>query len=183
MCTAWVTCSRSGWGGWSSSSTRWAAWTPYVLSENGLGILHFGFPTLLGTAQLLGVLPGAYLGPIFSAFVVTALAQGRPGLRAWLGRLAKWRVGWRWYAGVVVGVPAVLTVALAGLRDTGPSAPSAAVLAVFVPGLVLQMVTTGIAEEPGWRDFVMPVVQRRYGPLLGTLVVGRCGAPGTFRCS
>ncbi|WP_439959826.1 hypothetical protein [Streptomyces abyssomicinicus] len=27
---------------------------------------------------------------------------------------------------------------------------------------VLQMVTTGIAEEPGWRDFVMPIVQ---GPL------------------
>ncbi|MFG1702653.1 CPBP family intramembrane glutamic endopeptidase [Nonomuraea sp. M3C6] len=150
----------------------WAAWTPYVLSENGLGILPFGFPALLGTTQLLGVLPGAYLGPIFSAFVVTAMAQGRPGLRAWAGRLAKWRVSWRWYVAIIVGVPAVLTVALTTLGGTIPAVPSVAMLAAFLPGLILQMVTTGIAEEPGWRDFAMPLVQRRYGPLLGTLIVG-----------
>ncbi|MFE6175294.1 CPBP family intramembrane glutamic endopeptidase [Streptomyces sp. NPDC056464] len=34
------------------------------------------------------------------------------------------------------------------------------------------MVTTGLAEEPGWREFAMPRLQRRHGPLLGTLVVG-----------
>ncbi|MFF7144890.1 CPBP family intramembrane glutamic endopeptidase [Streptomyces nodosus] len=150
----------------------WAAWTPYVLSDNGLGILHFGFPALLGTTQLLGVLPGAYLGPIFSAFLVTATAQGRPGLRAWAGRLAKWRVSWRWYVAVIIGVPAVLTLSLTALGGSVPAAPSAALLAAFLPGLILQMVTTGIAEEPGWRDFVMPIVQRRYGPLAGTLIVG-----------
>src|SRR3954471_4813378 len=42
----------------------WAAWAPYVLSDNGLGILHFSFPELLGSSQFAGVLPGAYLGPI-----------------------------------------------------------------------------------------------------------------------
>lgn len=150
----------------------WAAWTPYVLSENGLGILHFSFPSILGTGQLLGVMPGAYLGPILSAFVVTAVAQGRPGLRAWRGRLTKWRVGWRWYAAIILGVPAVLTVALTVLGDTIPTMPGIAMLAAFLPGLILQMVTTGIAEEPGWRDFAMPLLQRRYGPLLGTLIVG-----------
>ena len=40
----------------------WAAWTPYVLSENGLGVWHFAFPGSGGATQLTGVLPGAYLG-------------------------------------------------------------------------------------------------------------------------
>lgn len=47
----------------------WAAWTPYVLSRNGVGIWDFTFPAVGGTSQLLGVLPGAYLGPITSALL------------------------------------------------------------------------------------------------------------------
>lgn len=35
----------------------WLAWLPYVLSDDGLGIPHFGFPVISGTTQLLGVLP------------------------------------------------------------------------------------------------------------------------------
>ncbi|MFJ3363595.1 CPBP family intramembrane glutamic endopeptidase [Streptomyces anthocyanicus] len=50
--------------------------------------------------------------------------------------------------------------------------PPAAVLVAYLPGLVLQMITTGIAEEPGWRDFAMPRLQRRYGPFFGTLILG-----------
>ncbi|MFC8333713.1 type II CAAX endopeptidase family protein [Streptomyces olivaceus] len=150
----------------------WVAWIPYILSGNGLGVLGFTFPGGDGGSQVLGVLPGAYLGPILSAFLVTAAAEGRPGLRAWLGRMAKWRVGWRWYAGVLVAVPAVLTLTSAVLGGRGPVLPSAAVLVAFVPGLVLQMITTGLAEEPGWRDFAMPILQRRHGALLGSLIVG-----------
>ena len=31
-----------------ASGLSWAAWTPYILSENGLGILRFSFPAVLG---------------------------------------------------------------------------------------------------------------------------------------
>ncbi|MFF7900222.1 CPBP family intramembrane glutamic endopeptidase [Streptomyces sp. NPDC007920] len=150
----------------------WMAWTPYVLSDSGLGVLGFSFPVVLGTTQLVGVLPGAYLGPIVSALVVTAVAGGRPGLRSWVGRITKWRVGWRWYAGIVVAVPAVLTLATTVLSSRLPVLPAATVLLALLPGLILQMVTTGLAEEPGWRDFAMPRLQHKYGPFLGTLVLG-----------
>lgn len=150
----------------------WAAWTPYVLSEDGLGVWHFAFPRILGTSQLSGVLPGAYLGPILSAFLVTAAADGRPGLRRWVGRLVRWRMGWLWYLAVLVGVPAVLTVASMALSDREPVLPSVTVLVVYLPGLVLQLLTTGIAEEPGWRDFALPRLQRRFGPVVGTLILG-----------
>jgi hypothetical protein len=59
-------------------------------------------PQFLGSGelagQLVGLLPGAYLGPLGAAFLVTALAEGRPGLRRWRGRLFRFGVGWRWYA-------------------------------------------------------------------------------------
>ncbi|WP_405803739.1 CPBP family intramembrane glutamic endopeptidase [Streptomyces sp. NBC_01187] len=150
----------------------WIAWTPYLLSENGLGVLHFSFPSALGTTQLLGVLPGAYLGPILSAFLVTAATGGRPALRAWVRRFGQWRVSLRWYLVVLLSVPAALTLALAALAGEGPEMPSAVILAAYVPGLIMQMLTTGLAEEPGWREFAMPRLQRRYGPLAGTLILG-----------
>ncbi|RCK69337.1 CPBP family intramembrane metalloprotease [Desertihabitans brevis] len=150
----------------------WAAWTPYVLSQNGLGLWAFRFPEVLGTSQLLGMLPGAYLGPIFSAFLVTAVADGRAGLRRWVGRLWRWRVRWTWYAVALLGVPAVLT--LAGLVFSGGDvrAPSVLVLVAYLPGLVLQLLTTGLAEEPGWRDFALPRLQDRFGPLGASLLLG-----------
>jgi len=58
----------------------WLFWLPYVLSQNGLGILDVSFPKILGDTQLAGILPGAYLGPLGAAFVVTALSEGRSGL-------------------------------------------------------------------------------------------------------
>jgi membrane protease YdiL (CAAX protease family) len=150
----------------------WLAWLPYILSQNGLGLWAFRFPEVLGTSQLLGVLPGAYLGPLTAAFVVTAVADGRPGLRRWVGRLWRWRVRWTWYAVALLGVPAALFVTGYVFSGGHVQAPPVLVLVAFVPGLLLQMLTTGLAEEPGWRDFALPRLQSRFGPLRAALVLG-----------
>ncbi len=152
-------------------TASWVAWIPYVLSLHGLGVWDFRFPGDEG-GQLLGMLPGAYLGPIGAALTVTAVADGRAGLRAWARRLWRWRVSWRWYVGILAGVPVAMV--LSGLLFSGGEVylPSAAALAALVPGLLVQMVTTGLAEEPGWRDFALPRVQRRIGGLGAALAVG-----------
>lgn len=151
----------------------WLAWTPYVLSAQGLGLLPWHFPTLLGTTQLAGVLPGAYLGPLGAAWLVTRLADGPAGVRVWLGRITRWRVGWRWWVGVVVAVPVVLVVGGVVLdTEDRLQFPPAAVLLLYVPMLLLQVVTTGLAEEPGWRDFALPRMQPRFGPVRGTVILG-----------
>jgi membrane protease YdiL (CAAX protease family) len=150
----------------------WTAWIPYVLSQNGLGIWHFSFPTVLGTSQIFGMLPGAYLGPITSALIVTAIAGGRAGLRQWGARLWKWRVRWHWYAIALVGVPAALV--LTGFVASGGQlvAPSLTAIALYVPLLFVQMITTGLAEEPGWRDFALPRLQARFGPMRSAFILG-----------
>ena len=152
----------------------WIAWTPYILSGAGLGVIGFRFPSLLGTEQLLGVLPGAFLGPLTAAFVVTAVVDGRAGLRHWGRRLVRFRVSWRWYLGVLLGVPAILIGATLLLPASwGHVAdPGVTLLALYLPMLVLQFFTTATAEEPGWRDFALPRLQDRFGAVLGTVVLG-----------
>ncbi len=152
----------------------WIAWLPYIASTSGLGLIGLQIPELLGTTQFIGMLPGAYLGPITAALIVTATVEGRAGLRRWSRRLVNWKVGWRWYVGVLAGVPAVLLVtsfaypgALSGAQGVG-----LAVLATYLPLLVVQFFTTALAEEPGWRDFALPRLQHRHGPVVGTTILG-----------
>lgn len=145
----------------------WLAWLPYVLTPGHI-------PEVFGSRQTLGLLPGAYLGPIAAAFLVTAICEGRPGLARWARRLVRWRVGARWYVAVLVAVPLVGVAATFALPGAVADVrlPSAAVLAGYLPLLVLQVLTTGVAEEPGWRDFAQPRLQDRFGPLPGALILG-----------
>jgi uncharacterized protein len=146
----------------------WLAWTPFLLSRNGLGVLPFRM------SETLGILPAAYLGPLTAALTVTAIADGRAGLRRWGARLIRWRFGPRWYAGVLLGTPLLLvagTFALPGAAGA-LAVPSAAVFLGYPVLLVVQTLTTGLAEEPGWRDFATPRLQRRYGPLRANLILG-----------
>jgi membrane protease YdiL (CAAX protease family) len=80
----------------------------------------------------------------------------------------------RWYAFALLAVPiAVLlgTLAMDGAEEA-VRLPSLMVLAVYVPALVVQLLTTGLAEEPGWRDFALTRLQNRHHPLVATLVLG-----------
>ncbi|GAA0720515.1 type II CAAX endopeptidase family protein [Dactylosporangium roseum] len=157
-----------------SYGLTWLCWIPYVLSETGLGLLPIRYPEILGSSQTLGVLPGAYLGPITAAFIVTAVVDGRPGLRRWAKRLVRWRVSLRWYLGIVLVVPVVAVVStfpVPGALDDF-RIPGATVFLMYIPLLVMQFLTTGVAEEPGWRDFAQPRLQARYGPLAGSLILG-----------
>lgn len=155
-----------------ANAASWLAWLPYILSLHGLGVWGFSFPGGPIGGQLLGMLPGAYLGPIGAALVVTAIADGRAGLRAWARRLWNWKVSWKWYVGILLSVPVAMV--LSGLVFSGGQvvAPSVLLLVALVPGLLLQMVTTGLAEEPGWRDFALPRMQRLIGAPRAAVAIG-----------
>lgn len=155
-----------------ANAASWIAWIPYILSNHGLGVWDFWFPGGSIGGQLLGMLPGAYLGPIGSALFVTAVADGRAGVRAWASRLWRWNVGWRWYVGILAGVPAAMVLSALVFAGGEVQMPPATILLALVPGLVAQMITTGLAEEPGWRDFATPRVQRLLGAPRAAVVIG-----------
>src|SRR5690606_17895432 len=38
-----------------ANALSWIAWTPYILSNNGLGVWDFTFPVVLGSSQISGM--------------------------------------------------------------------------------------------------------------------------------
>ncbi|MEO6084632.1 MAG: type II CAAX endopeptidase family protein [Umezawaea sp.] len=153
-----------------ANGISWVVWLPYILSLDGFGVLHFRYPDLLMGNQLTAIMPGAYLGPLTAAFTVTAITEGREGLRRWRRRLFQFRAGVGWYAVALLAVPIAIlagTLAMPGAEEAARF-PSTMVLVAYLPMLVIQFLTTGLAEEPGWRDFALTRLQERHHPLVAT---------------
>ncbi len=85
----------------------WIAWSPWVLSEEGVGLLPYRLsePTsgLLNAAAIL-------LGPTLSGFIMTGVTEGRAGIGRLLRRIVLWRVGLRWYVVALIGIPVVMAL-------------------------------------------------------------------------
>ena len=84
----------------------WLVWALFVLSREGSGLLPFHSPSSF--LVMIGI--GTFSGPTVSAFVVTAVTEGREGVVRLLGRIVQWRVGLAWYAFTFVGLPAIETL-------------------------------------------------------------------------
>jgi membrane protease YdiL (CAAX protease family) len=143
---------------------------------NGLSWL-----VLLVLGGLLGLPAGIVVlfftvGPIAAAVIMTAIIDGRTGLRHLLRRVVFWRVSLRWYLVALLGIPLVILLATLALPGALASfQPMSPVRWLVTYGVVF--VITGIAggplfEEPGWRGFALPRLQAQLGPLGGTLLLG-----------
>jgi membrane protease YdiL (CAAX protease family) len=149
----------------------WVFVVPIALSQRGVGWIALPDSLLL----VLFVL-GTFAGPAPAAFVLTGLIDGRDGVRALLRRMVQWRVGIGWYLLVIVGYP-VVTLAVVGL-PLG-AAPLNALLSnpglivsSYLPGIAIGLIFPSLGEEPGWRGFALPRLQRLYGPLVASLILG-----------
>jgi membrane protease YdiL (CAAX protease family) len=112
--------------------------------------------------------------PNIAAFIVLGLVlREKGGISRLLSGWKKWRVGLKWYlvafSPVVVALLAVGIYRVLGGEYSPPDQPVAGQL----PLLVLFSVITGATgEELGWRGFLLPRLQTRFGPLVATLLTG-----------
>jgi len=153
----------------------WLFSLPVALSEAGVGLLPLS--SLVDPLRLyvLSTTLGAYLGPVLAAFVMTGATEGREGIRRLLRRIVLWRVGLRWYLFALIGLPAILVLgaivlpgALASFQGLGPTIVTT-YLYFFA---YIFFIGGGLNEEPGWRGFALPRLQRLHGPLVGSLILG-----------
>ena len=140
------------------------------------GVLTY-FEVLNLSDSLVGVLSiTGLLGPILSGFIMTALTEGGPGIRRWLGRIVLWRVGLVWYLFALIGLPLVMVLATIILRPGAlESFQTLAPLSVlpYLGAFVFMVLIGGpLFEEPGWSGFAQPRLQRLHGPLVGGLILG-----------
>src|SRR4051794_38761561 len=88
----------------------WLVELPYVLSEDGSGLLPFSSPLLTWVLSPASV----FLGPFLAAFIMTGITEGRVGIGRLLRRFVLWRGG---VGGVLVGPLRLPRVS--GLRGVG----------------------------------------------------------------
>ena len=115
------------------------------------------------------------LGPVVAGFLMTAVMGGRTGVRQLLRRVVMWRVRGVWYLYALLGIPALYLIAIALVPGALGSfkAPSLTMSLLYPVLFVVVLVLDGpLLEEPGWRGFALPRLQSRWGPLVGTVILG-----------
>ena len=141
-------------------------------------IRPYSFPLTAEQSDAVGpfLYVGMLVGPSVTGLLLTGLVDGKAGYRELVFRLSRWRVGFRWYAAVLLGAPLLATLVLVVLSLFSPD---------FIPALftsddkasLLTMgigvgLMVGIFEEIGWTGFVVPKIRQRYGIRTTGVMVG-----------
>jgi membrane protease YdiL (CAAX protease family) len=163
-----------------------------------LALTFGGLGTVLGVPRLVGysvppkllelVLAGLAFTLLFgAALLVTAAADGRPGVHRLLTGLVHWRIGaGRWLL-VTTALP-VLTLIVAGTTGTLRQPPEGwpqMTVTYLVSGLVVGVVLTNLWEEAAWAGFVQHRLMDRHGLLTGSVLTAMpftlIHVPGAFQ--
>lgn len=115
------------------------------------------------------------LGPLVAGIIMSTIVSGRPGLREFLGRLVRWRVGIRWYA-IVFAAPILICLIAVGILFCFVHAPQVSAfssdkLHELPERFLFILLFVGLGEEPGWRGFALPHLQTRYTPFIASLIL------------
>jgi uncharacterized protein len=141
----------------------WIAPLPAVL-------VHYG--VLPGPVDRFMALVGlGAFGPTLAALIMSR-REGKGEVSALFARFTIWRVAPYWYL-IALGLQSVclglglMLYAIVSQTDIGPW--------VYPPDTaqrIVGMIVISFAEEVGWRGFALPRLQRRYGPLLASVLLG-----------
>lgn len=148
----------------------WVGWSPWWLSKSGIGVLPFRLP-FEGIALVNQV--GLFAGPFTAALLVTRVTDGPGSIRSFLARAFSFRGRRPAYLVALLLLPFVVAtpylVLAGGAMAEGLTASTIAVTLVtyltYLAGGPLQ-------EEPGWRGFALPRMQRSMRPLPAAVGLG-----------
>jgi uncharacterized protein len=131
--------------------------------------------------------PGDF-GPLIAAVVMSGVVAGRAGVKQLFKRMVQWRVGLAWYAFALIGLPLLYIASIAAVPGALASfkAPELSTVLLYpVFYIVLLAIGGPLTEEPGWRGFALSRLQQRWGPMVGTVILGLMWAawhlPNYFR--
>ncbi len=138
-----------------------------LLSRAGLGLLPIELP---GVAPF--ILLSAF-GLALVAFLATALADGRPGVRELASRARRFRVSPIWYLVAMAALPLTAlaaAVVFAGFEPLVAIVREPMLLVGWLAGLLLAALLVNYWEEVGWTGFVLHRLQPRIGPVAASVV-------------
>jgi membrane protease YdiL (CAAX protease family) len=115
-------------------------------------------------------------GPLLAALIVLAIFEGQAGIKKLFMQMSFSRLSIRWLVIAILLPIAVSLVSLLfgvlanGLKplQSSPKLP----LAYFIPFLLYMIIFTGFWEEPGWRGFALPRLQKYYNAETSSWILG-----------
>ena len=147
----------------------WLVISPWVFDT-------FGWIEIPDELGIILFILSTFTGPFFAAFYVTGKLEGKEGKKNLWRRIFQMRVGLVWYVAVLF---TFLLVWLTAYNLLYRGAPLAALIAnpalmvtAFLPNVLTGLLIPSLGEEPGWRGFALPRLQKDFGPVLGTLILG-----------
>lgn len=169
-----------------ANGLTWLGWIPGLIFSRSRGYLmpmmsNYRALTQTGFEDsmhlLLSVLfQAAVYGPLIAALAATALSSGKAGLKA-IGRqmlkgwiAGRWYLNGLWVAVVIVAAPILLGAVLGWIQWDWPGI--LAFLPYLLPAFCIQLLTSGLGEEPGWRGFLWPHLQSRFSGENAVWVLG-----------
>lgn len=115
-------------------------------------------------------------GPLVAALIVLAIFEGREGIKGLFAQLSVSRISSRWLV-IILLIPIAVSAAslLIGMLSNGmrpldinPKLSPA----YFIPFLLYMIIFTGFWEEPGWRGFALPRLQKSFNAETSSWILG-----------
>jgi uncharacterized protein len=150
----------------------WILFLPAVLGKSGLGVLPVDIP-----AQA-GILLVTIFGLTGVAYLVTRVADGKAGTSALRRHYYQFRAAPQWYLAAIFGAPLLLLVV--GLISGGGSAISpfgshaSEIPTTYFLNVILIAILISVWEEGAWMGFMTSRLQKRWGPVMASIVVAPC---------
>ncbi len=125
------------------------------------------------------IVAGAVFASLVGGWVISSAVSGNQGIRERMASILPWRAAPGWTVFGILFYPALILVAwgLGGLLGLGVEYPTLwnstlrEVLPLYLLTFAVTFLVQGGNEEPGWRGFMQPELQRTRSPLVSALIV------------
>jgi membrane protease YdiL (CAAX protease family) len=160
----------------TNSTTRPSFVHRYPIASFYLLALALGAGTVYLVVQEVlpaGLALASALSASIAGIIMTAVEDGRNGLKLMFRRLLIWRVGiGYWLFALLFLVPAFLLGSLVNPIFNGDPIPFSNMKPAFdiVPMFIGFFIVAGLGQELGWTGFLLPRLQARFGALTSCVI-------------
>jgi membrane protease YdiL (CAAX protease family) len=113
------------------------------------------------------------LSASIAGIIMTAILDGKAGLKLMLSRVLIWRVGiGYWLFSILFLVPVILLGSLLNplFNGTPISLNNMELAFNILPLFVVFFIVAGLGQELGWTDFLMPRLQAQFGAFVSCVI-------------